>query len=139
MAGNEMKSLAFFVMWLFSGYVVSAENSSAVVNIYKADTGLVSGKLVRYYQMLDNPCVKVQILKPGAGGASRESVEFCSIDGKDFSSDYAEVMLDKGEFSSNELSLVFKLLPLAQDNEQVKVCKFKIEGEKFSKPNCFGQ
>ncbi|MEX5575414.1 hypothetical protein Q1J52_21025 [Pseudomonas lijiangensis] len=134
-----MKSLTFFMMCLFSGYVFSGDGSSAIVNIHKADTGLVSGKLVRYYQTLDSPCIKVQILKPGGGGASSESMDFCSIDGKDFSSDYAEVLLDKGAFSSNELSLVFKLLPLAQDDEQIKVCKFKIEGEKISKPNCVGQ
>lgn len=124
--------LVFFV----SCCAFAQSDQAAVVNIYKADTALISGKLVRYYQMFDSPCIQVQILKPGGNGIANNTKEFCSISGKSFTSDYSEIWLEKGEFSSDELNITLKLLSLSQDKEQVGVCKFKVKDGAISEPVC---
>lgn len=131
-----MKGFILLVAFFVSGCALAGNSQESVVNIYKADTGTVSGKLVRYYQTLDTPCIKVQILKPGGNGVASSSIDFCSVLGKKFTSDYAEVWLEKGEFSSSELSLTLRLSPLAQMEDKIEVCKFKVEGEVLSGPSC---
>jgi hypothetical protein len=131
-----MKGLMLLAVLFVSSYALAGSGQEPVVNIYKADTSIVSGKLVRYYQTLDTPCIKVQILKPGGSGVASNSIDFCSISGKSFASDFAEVWLEKGEFSNSELSLTVKLSPLTQAEDKVEVCRFKVEGETLSGPSC---
>lgn len=134
-----MKRFIFFLYFLVSSYALAASEREAALDIYKADTDTISGKGVRYYQALSSPCIKIQILKPGGGGVASNSMDFCSISGKSFLSDYAEIWLEKGEFSNSELLLTLRLLPVRQYKDQVAVCKFKVEGEKLSGPNCVVQ
>ncbi|GFM55951.1 hypothetical protein [Pseudomonas capsici] len=124
------------LVFFLSGCVFAQNNKDVIVNIYKADTALISGKLIRYYQVLGSPCVNVQILKPGGDGIANDTKVFCSLSGRDFTSDYTEVWLEKGEFSNDELALTLRLLPLTQEKDQVEVCRFKVEDGKIGEPMC---
>jgi hypothetical protein len=131
-----MKNLMLFVGLAFSCCALAADEKDPVVNIYKADTAVISGKLVRYYQSLGSPCIKVQVLKPGGKGAASNSMDFCSISGKSFNTDFSEVVLEKGEFSNNELLFTLTLMSLTQGADITEVCKFKVDGDALSGPSC---
>jgi len=134
-----MKNFMLLVVLAFSNFALAATDQESVVNIYKADTVVMSGKLIRYYQSFGSPCIKVQILKPGGRGVASTSIEFCSISEKSFNTGFSEVRLEKGEFSNNELLLTLRIMPLVEENEIIEVCKFKFEGEALSGPNCIAQ
>jgi hypothetical protein len=134
-----MKNYVLLIGLIFSCGRLAANEQEPVMNVYKADTAIVSGKLVRYYQSFGNPCIKVQILKPGGKGSVTNSIDFCSISGKSFNTDFADTTLEKGEFSDNELLLTLRLMPLTQEKDITEVCKFKVEGDTLSGPNCATQ
>lgn len=84
-----MKNLILLVVCFISSYAVAENNQQFISKIYKADTNTVSGNIVRYYQTLDDPCIKIQILKAGGAGLAVSSLDFCSISGKSFNADFA--------------------------------------------------
>lgn len=131
-----MKSLMLLVGMVFSCCALAMDEKNSVVNVYKADTAVISGKLIRYYQLLGSPCIKVEVLKSGGKGTASNSTELCGISGKSFNADFSEVVLEKGEFSNNELLLTLTLIPLTQGADITEVCKFKVEGEALSGPIC---
>lgn len=132
----KLKNIFLLMALAFSCCVFATDEKKTAVDVYKADTAMVSGKLVRYYQTLSSPCIMVQVLVPGGGGAVSNSKKFCNVSGKSFSDDFSEVILDRGEFSNEGLSLTLKLMPLTEGPDVVEVCSFKIEGEALSGPKC---
>ncbi|UQS13386.1 hypothetical protein [Pseudomonas sp. HS6] len=131
-----MKNIALLIGLAFSSCVLATEEKKVATDVYKADTAMVAGKLVRYYQTFASPCVMVQILKPGGGGEASNSRKFCNISGKNFSDDFSEVVLERGEFSKEDLSLTMKLMPLTEGADVIEVCSFKVEGEVLGEPKC---
>jgi hypothetical protein len=132
----KLKSIALLIGLAFSCCVLAAEEKKVIMDVYKADTAMVAGKLLRYYQTFASPCVMVQILIPGGGGGASDSRKFCSISGKNFSDDFSEVILESGEFSKEGLSLTMKLMPLTEGADVVELCSFKVEGEVLSEAEC---
>jgi len=134
-----LKGLSLFSVLCFSCCAFAGNARGPVVDIYKADVAHVSGKLVRYYQTFDSPCVNIQILKPGGQGAASDSMEFCDIEGKNFNNGFSDVSLDKATFSDTELQLTFKLMSLVGVNETTELCKFRVDGEHLAEPECTAQ
>lgn len=135
-----MKTLTLFILCFFSACAIAEVGQESILKIYKADTSTISGKVVRFYQTIDSPCIKVQILKSGGDGVADSSLDFCSISGKNFNKDFAEIFLEKGEFSNGRLLLTLKLMPLMkdEDEDETTVCEFKVENAKLSGPSCTG-
>lgn len=134
-----MKNFIVLVICFISSYAVAENNQQSISKIYKADTNTVSGNIVRYYQTLDDPCIKVQILKAGGAGLAVSSLDFCSISGKSFNADFAETWLEKGEFTDSELVLTLRLIPLRLTKDEIQVCKFSVENGELSGPHCTGE
>ena len=134
-----MKGLSLFSVLCFSCCAFAGNAREPIVDIYKADVAQVSGKLVRYYQTFDSPCVNIQILKPGGKGATSDSIAFCDIAGKSFNNGFSDVSLDKATFSDTELQLTFKLMSLVGVNETTELCKFRVDGERLAEPECTAQ
>lgn len=88
---------------------------------------------------MDDPCIKVQILKAGGAGLAVSSLDFCSISGKSFNADFAETWLEKGEFTDSELVLTLRLIPLRLTKYEIQVCKFSVENGAISGRYCTGE
>ncbi|KAE9638370.1 hypothetical protein EJA70_31655 [Pseudomonas sp. PB103] len=134
-----MKGLSLFSVLCFSCCAFAGSAREPIVDIYKADVAKVSGKIVRYFQTFDSPCVNIQILKPGGQGAASDSIAFCGIAGKSFNNGFSDVSLDKATFSDTELQLTFKLMSLVGVNETTELCKFRVDGERLAEPECTAQ
>ncbi|CAN7413014.1 hypothetical protein LJR232_002503 [Aquipseudomonas alcaligenes] len=117
--------LVFFCSMAMAGDMLDYRQVS------QAGSGVVGGKVIRYFAVFSNKCIVVQVLRPGGGAEVKIDSEnsICSLDGKSFNSDFADVDLKDGAFDSGKLILEIGFTPLIPTGEQVKKCEVIFAGE----------
>lgn len=110
---------------LFIPSLCMANNQTDIINysnVYEAKTGVVNELLVRYVRTFDSPCAHIQVLKPGSEGEIINDKKICTLKGKSFLNDYAEVDIRGIEMDSSGVILKISFTPLTPIGEQIKKC-----------------
>lgn len=90
---------------LFTGHAQGADSPLDYEKVYKADSGSVGYRLVRYVLAFGDPCLTVQFLRPVSPGVPVLEKRICSLGKARFDRDFSSVDFKKIDFGSDQLKL----------------------------------
>lgn len=104
--------------------------------ISQARTGIINGKVVRYLSTFSDVCIVIQVLRSGGGGEVESESKVCSLNGKRFNDDYADVELKDGRFEGDKLILELGFTPLEPVGEKIMECELSFSAGVLAPLRC---
>lgn len=139
--------MSFFVILAFclAGLTEAQYKEFDYRNVLEAGTGRVGDNLVRYLVWSEDHCIVIQNMVFGGSGKVSAEKKICSLEGKRFSNDYAEVDFKKGSFEEGRLFLDLEVYPLRLVDKVIMTCEVVFNDgvadhlsckEKLTEENC---
>lgn len=113
---------------------VSAADYSNASEINSGRSGDVP---VRYIKSFNNQCLVVEVLDVKREVEVLDRLNLCSFEGKDFSTEYADVGFQDLSFGQDGLQFVLSITPLEPTGEQLRRCVVPIKGKVLGSLKCF--
>jgi len=121
---------------LFIGSAQSADSPVNYESIYKADSGSVGYRLVRYVLAFGDPCLTVQFLRPVSPGVPVLEKRICSLGEARFDRDFSSVDFKKIDFESDRLKLDISFSEPGDPQEIKRQCTIAITADGIGDLRC---
>jgi hypothetical protein len=112
---------------------------SASINyavIARADTKRIGEMVIRNSSSLDSPCLYIEVLDPERSWKSVQEKEICSINGRNFETDFSYASFSEVEFGGDSILATLTLIPLISVIEDNLQCSIKITDESIGELYC---
>lgn len=131
-----MKNAALIpALMLFLTTIVNGEEID-YSKISEAKSSRINDIVVRYIRMYGEPCIKIQTVNPGEGWKVTSTEHICSINGKSFWTDFADVGFENVYFSKKGVHLTLSTTPLEPVGEQKRECLIPIKDGSINTMTC---
>jgi hypothetical protein len=104
--------------------------------VSEVGTGRVGDNVVRYVKTFGNSCLEVQVVSPEKNWKVLSSSDFCTFEGKKFSSDFADAGFEDILVKADGIHLTLSLTPLQPTGEQRRSCIIHVEATVIKDLSC---
>lgn len=130
----------FIAAWVMVSAVpcIASERPEPVSydNIFKVESSRVGGYMLRYIKTYRGSCFYVEVLEPDRSWRIKDSKKICGIDGKLFSTDFADAGFQNIKFGVGGVDLELYVTPLRAPGEILRQCKIALHNGVLGELNC---
>lgn len=92
--------------------------------------------IVRYFRQYGEVCTRLQTLDPGKNWQITSTKHVCSLEGKSFETEFADIQFQNFYFAGDGLHFTLSTIPIKPIGEQIKNCIVPIKDGSIDQMTC---